>query len=183
MIFKTILELNVYILYLKIDKIKLTKIKKMPKNKGSGGKKFKKNKVGTSSKAFVMREDEDEYYGIVTKTLGNCRFIVNIICKKTEIMCTLKKSIRSKMYICHGVVVLLSVRSYQQDHGDIIYSYDNEETRALVEHGEIPASSINKDNDLFGGNDGNDGNDEKNKENDNNDELDYEINNFKIEDI
>jgi initiation factor 1A len=113
----------------------------MPKNKGSGGKKFKQNKSNHhtfSIKNMAKREESDEYYGIVTKTLGNCRFMVHIIDTKKDILCTLKKSIRKKMHVQSGTLVLLIVREYQQDHGDIIYPYDTDEVNTLVEEQEVP---------------------------------------------
>ena len=117
----------------------------MPKNKGSGGKKFKQNKSSHqtfSAKNMAIKEEIDEHYGIVTKSLGNCRFMVQVLGKTSSILCTLKKSIRKKMYICAGTLVLLIVREYQPDHGDIIYPYDQEEVHLLIQDHQVPENIL-----------------------------------------
>jgi translation initiation factor 1A len=83
---------------------------------------------------IVFKEEDNEYYGTVSKCLGDCRFIVNF--ENGSIICTLKKSIRKKMFIIPGTVVLISVRTYQPDHGDIIYTYTRDETLNLISRGE-----------------------------------------------
>ena len=51
----------------------------MPKNKGKGGKKFRRGKHTneTDRTLLLCDKEENQCYGLVTKTLGNGRFDVN----------------------------------------------------------------------------------------------------------
>jgi initiation factor 1A len=124
----------------------------MPKNKGSGGKKFRQNKSGHSGghtkRELPYKVEAEEQYGIVTRTLGNSHFMVQILDANnpsaSEILCSLKKSIRRKMHVEPGVLVLLAIRSYQTDHGDIIYPYDHDEREALLSEKHIEEDLLSK---------------------------------------
>jgi len=129
----------------------------MPKNKGAGGSKFKQNKSNnfssSSQRETPFTIESDEFYGMVIKTLGNSRFMVHVFDKNVQVLCTLKKSIRRKMHIEPGTIVFLIVRSYQQDHGDIVYPYDYDEVQYLKENGKISEEIIQKVNEkMHGGN-------------------------------
>jgi len=116
----------------------------MPKNL-VGGKKGKKK----SSKSFnVVRKielkDEDQEYAYIVKKLGNSRMTVCIIsmdktvCGKT-LMATMRGSLkRRRCKIYNGDIVLISLRSYQNDRADMILKYDIDEIKELKQLNEIP---------------------------------------------
>jgi len=50
----------------------------MPKNKGRGGKSYKRGKhSGPVKRELVTKEEDETYeYGLVLKMLGNCRILL-----------------------------------------------------------------------------------------------------------
>ena len=129
--------------------------------KGMGGKK----KKGGKKKVFDERElqfaDAEQNYGQVLRLLGDSRL---------EIQCTdgmkrvghIRGTMRKKIWIAMGDVVLLSRREFEDDKGDIILKYTEEEVRKLKSLNEIPESiklpeNENKPNDdgdiVFGSDD------------------------------
>ena len=112
----------------------------MPKNAGMGGK---KRKGGKKNNAFDERElqfaEEMQNYGQVLRLLGDSRL---------EIQCTdgmkrighIRGTMRKKIWIAMGDVVLVSRREYEDDKCDIILKYTEEEVRKLKSLNEIPES-------------------------------------------
>jgi translation initiation factor 1A len=143
----------------------------MPKNAGMGGK---KRKGGKKNNAFDERElqfaGEMQNYGQVLRLLGDSRL---------EIQCTdgmkrighIRGTMKKKVWIAMGDVVLVSRREFEDDKCDIILKYTEEEVRKLKSLSEIPESiklpeNENKPNDdadiVFGSDD-----EDKPNENDN----------------
>ena len=78
-------------------------------------------------------------------------------------MCTIRGSLKNRVWINNGDIVLLGLRDFGDDKGDVILKYYDEEAKELKELGEIPEHvKINEgefdfdgeDDDGFGGEEG-----------------------------
>jgi len=107
----------------------------MPAKKG--GKKKKRGKSFTiEKKELVFAQDGQEYAEII-KLLGNGRMEVlcmNINETKIGKICG---NMRKRVWCAVGDLVLLNVREYQPDRGDICYKYTEDEARNLKAYGEV----------------------------------------------
>ena len=122
----------------------------MPKNKGKGGKNFRKGKKGADqdeSKRELVQKGEGEEYAIVTKTLGGCHFEARChdgIMRRCHVRGQLQKQ---KRFVCLGDLVLVSLREYQKGTGDIVYKYTSEDTRKLKSMGIFVDNSLDSSGD------------------------------------
>ena len=126
----------------------------MPKNKGKGGKKFKKGKHENLSKREMVFKDDGQAYAVVTKMLGNgrvnlCYFTQdkNNDFKQNEALGIIRGSMRKKVWISTNDIVLVSIRDYEQSKVDILHKYDNDEANSLFKSNEIPVINTNIEND------------------------------------
>lgn len=111
----------------------------MPKNIGIGGKKRKQGKKKVFEERELQFADELQGYGQVLRLLGDSRL---------EIQCTdgvkrmghIRGTMRKKIWIAMGDVVLIAKREYEDDKCDIILKYTEEEVRKLKQLNEIPES-------------------------------------------
>jgi len=103
-----------------------------------GGKKGKKGKRPTeqAERKIVLKEELQEYCQI-TKLLGNCRLEGNCFDGKTRI-CNIRGSMRKKIWIKVGDIVIVSLREFEDNKCDIIYLYQAKEVKKLVKMGELP---------------------------------------------
>lgn len=119
----------------------------MPKNTGKGGNKRRKGKNENSNdikRQLIFKEDEQEY-GQVIKTLGNSRLEVYCF-DGVKRLCTIRGSMRKKIWINRDDIILISLRDFQHDRGDVIHKYNADEARTLKSYGEIPENAIIKQN-------------------------------------
>jgi translation initiation factor 1A len=93
---------------------------------------------GISEKRSLVEKDEEQVYGLVTKTLGSSFFSVKCFDSK-ERRCKARKS-QKRMRVEIGNIVIVSLRTFSDDTGDIVYTYDCDEARQLQKLGEIPAT-------------------------------------------
>jgi translation initiation factor 1A len=119
-----------------------------------GGKGHKKCKNSTNKdfkrKVEYRQVENNEVYGIVTKLYGNGRvevkFIDDITNKQIEKleakMGIIRNSIRRQRIKVFDVV-LISIRTFQNDKVDIIYKYNDDEIRLFKKNREISESLIN----------------------------------------
>lgn len=119
-----------------------------------GGKGHKKCKNSTNKdfkrKVEYRQVENNEVYGVVTKLYGNGRvevkFIDDITNKKIEKlevkMGIIRNSIRRQRIKVFDVV-LISIRTFQNDKVDIIYKYNDDEIRLFKKNREISESLIN----------------------------------------
>lgn len=109
----------------------------MPKNIGIGGKNKKKGKKFNESGRELQFKEEGEEYGQNVRLLGDCRL---------EILCPdgvkraghIKGSLRKKVFINMGDIVLVSIREFEPEKCDILLKYTEDEVRKLKKAGEIP---------------------------------------------
>lgn len=121
----------------------------MPKNKGTGGKGFRrglKNTGEVSSRDLVIAR-ENEKYAKVVQHLGDSRLKVQFIDGK-EVIGIIPGKLKRKVYMKKDDLVLVSIRSYQSDKVDILHKYDNNEIGKLIKIEEIPNNmyAITEDN-------------------------------------
>lgn len=103
----------------------------------TGGKNYKKSKHGgTFTPAFIERQP-DQLYARVIKNLGNMNLLVYCNDNKTRI-CHIRGSMRKKVWINIGDIVLISLRDFSEDivkkegeRGDVVAKYDNEHLNKL----------------------------------------------------
>lgn len=128
----------------------------MPKGKGKGGKNRRrgKNHHFGDKRELVLKSERQEYAQVL-RMLGNGRLEANCFDGHKR-LCTIRGKMRKKVWIAVGDIVLVSLREFQDDKGDIIYKYNPDEARALKNQGEIPdVTKINE----FDGDNGDDGSD------------------------
>lgn len=114
----------------------------MPKGKsGKGGKKHKRGKgdMEAVKRELVFKEDGQEY-GQVMKMLGNGRCDVQCF-DGTKRLCHIRGKMRKKVWVMMGDIVLVSLRDFQDEKGDIILKYNSDEAKNLKTYGELPENT------------------------------------------
>lgn len=101
--------------------------------------KFGKNKSVKPEKNELLFKIDGSIYGQVTKILGDCNFMVFCF-DGMERLCHIRKSIR-RQTVCMGSIVLVGLRDYQDNKGDIILVYSREHVAELKRLKEIPDMS------------------------------------------
>ena len=108
------------------------------KSKSKGGKRKKDlNKGGAGSKRDLQLKEEGQEYGIVTRMLGNGRLECYCYDGKTR-LCTIRGTMRRKVWINQSDTILIGLREYQDDKADVIHKFLPDEARELKKLGEIP---------------------------------------------
>lgn len=95
----------------------------------------------SANKELVLKDDDSEY-GVVTKKLGNGRFMIRLNMRKDEMLarlCGRFKHGRHKKnnWVDVDTVVLVGMREFQSNVVDIIHVYDYAEARQLRKMGEL----------------------------------------------
>ena len=112
----------------------------MPKNKGAGGKKFRKGKTESQAvKRELVFKEEGQAYGMATKMLGSCN--VSLKCDDNIVrMGHVRGSMRKNVWVNINDTVLVGLRDYQDGKCDILHVYDADEVRCLSSYNELPAN-------------------------------------------
>lgn len=106
----------------------------------TGGKNYKKSKhsSGSFAPAFIDRQP-DQLYARIVKVLGNRNLLAYCNDNKTRI-CHIRGSMRKKVWITIGDLVLISIREFEKDlsqsgkdyeRADIVAKYDSEHLSKL----------------------------------------------------
>lgn len=64
----------------------------------------------------------------------------------------IRGKLRKKVWINQGDIILLSLRDYQDEKGDVILKYSADEARSLKAYGELPESAKINETDTYGDN-------------------------------
>merc|ERR1712014_492894 len=121
-----------------------------PKNKGKGGKNRRrgKNENEGLKRELVFKEDGQEYAQVI-KMLGNGR--LEALCFDGEKrLAHIRGKLRKKVWINQGDIILLSLRDYQDEKGDVILKYSADEARSLKAYGELPENAKINETDTYG---------------------------------
>lgn len=107
-----------------------------------GGKNFKKQKKGPAKERELIFREEDQVYARIIKQLGDGRFECQIFNSNsdTNVIGKICGSMRKRVWIQIGNVVLVSGRSFDSSNYDIIHKYTNEEAQTLKDYEEIPSN-------------------------------------------
>ncbi|KAJ2662141.1 Translation initiation factor 1A [Coemansia sp. RSA 1200] len=109
------------------------------KNKGKGGKNRRrgKNDKEEGAKRELVFKVEGQEYAQVIKLLGNGRLDASCFDGISR-LAHIRGSMRKKVWINQGDIILLSLREFQDDVADVIQKYSPEEARLLKQYGELP---------------------------------------------
>jgi len=94
------------------------------------------NSLNSNSKILILKEDQ-ETYGQVISALGNNRLMVKCFSDGKDRICTIRGSMRKKIWINKNDIVLVSLREFQDDKADIIHKYDEFDVKKLKKLNEI----------------------------------------------
>jgi len=146
----------------------------MPKNKGKGGKNRRrgKNENDNEKRELVFKEEGQEYAQVV-KMLGNGR--LEALCFDGEKrLAHIRGKMRKKVWINQGDIILLSLRDYQDEKGDVIMKYTADEARSLKAYGELPEHAKINETDTYA-NDGLEDNVEFDEDRESEDEKEIDV--------
>merc|ERR1712230_264161 len=121
------------------------------KNKGKGGKNRRrgKNENDNEKRELTFKEEGQEYAQVV-KMLGNGHG--EALCfDGAKRLGHIRGKLRKKVWINQGDIILLSLREYQDEKGDVILKYSADEARSLKAYGELPESAKINETDTYGG--------------------------------
>ncbi|KAJ2264216.1 Translation initiation factor 1A [Coemansia sp. RSA 376] len=123
-----------------------TKLVHIPINNIIGGKSRRrgKNDADPVKRELVFKEEGQEY-AVVVKMLGNGRVSAKCFDKETRIA-QIRGSMRKKVWINVGDIILVSLRDFQDNIADIILKYNPDEARDLKTYGELPEDTKIEDN-------------------------------------
>merc|ERR1711916_276698 len=122
--------------------------KRMPKNKGKGGKNRRRGKNDSDTKReLVFREDGQEYAQIA-RMLGNGRVEAQCFDGTTRLG-HIRGKMRKKVWVNQGDIVLVGLRDYQDAKCDVILKYTADEARSLKAYGELPDTAKINETDTF----------------------------------
>lgn len=85
-----------------------------------------------------FKEDGQEY-GQVLRMLGDSRVEVNCF-DGTKRICIIRGTLRKKVWIKVGDMVLVGLRDYQDGKGDVITKYTEDDVKKLKSYGELPSN-------------------------------------------
>jgi len=119
----------------------------MPKNKGKGGKNRRRGKnENDAQKRELELADEEQKYAQVEKATGSGRLEIQVFhrdentnawVKETKIG-LIRGSLRKKVWIGTGDIVLVAERDYQEDKLDVVHKYFPEEVQELKSRTLLP---------------------------------------------
>merc|ERR1711977_815012 len=113
----------------------------MPKNKGKGGKSRRRGKGdnGDDERELIFKEDGQEYAQVLTM-LGNGRLEAQCFDGEKR-LCHIRGKMRKRVWVSAGDIVLVGLRDYQDEKGDVILKYTADEARNLKAYGELPETA------------------------------------------
>lgn len=94
-------------------------------------------------------KEEGQEYAQVLKMLGNGRLDAQCFDGEKR-LAHIRGKLRKKVWINQGDIILLSLRDYQDDKGDVILKYSADEARSLKAYGELPENAKINETDTYG---------------------------------
>ena len=99
-------------------------------------KRCKNNHAGNNNSKELILPEDGQTYGNVIKALGNRRFEVQ--CQDgLSRKCQVRGNMRNRKFVNIGDVVIACLRDFQDDKGDIVHVYNNDEIRLLKTTGKL----------------------------------------------
>ncbi|ABW98149.1 eif1A (nucleomorph) [Hemiselmis andersenii] len=111
---------------------------------GKTGGKNQKNKKRISrdlekEKGELIFKEIGQEYAQILRMLGNGRCETYCF-DGIKRLCHIRGKMRKKIWINIGDIVLIGIRDFQDQKGDIILKYSSGEARSLKAYGELPSS-------------------------------------------
>jgi translation initiation factor 1A len=112
------------------------------------------NPKGIYATARIIADHRKEYAQVI-KMLGNGRLEAQCF-DGPKRLAHIRGKLRKKVWINQGDIILLSLRDYQDEKGDVILKYSADEARSLKAFGELPDNAKINETDTYGeeGNEG-----------------------------
>jgi translation initiation factor 1A len=110
----------------------------MPKNKGKGGKNRRRGKNENEEKREMVYREDGQTYGQVLRMLGNGRLEAYCFNDGQKRICHIRGKMRKKIWVNQGDIVLIDLRDFQKDKGDVVHRYNADEARHLKKIGHLP---------------------------------------------
>jgi translation initiation factor 1A len=124
-----------------------------------GGKKKRRGKNIAEPELKVVEAQEEQYYGKIVNILGNGRFHVDVYIPETivknkekeeqkeayiinNLLCIMRGNMRKRNWINKDGIVLVTLRDYEKEKADIVYSYSQEQIVKLKQKKKLPNSTI-----------------------------------------
>ena len=109
----------------------------MPKG-DKGRKNGTTRTVREKAKSELLLKFDGTIYGQCIRILGECNFTVFCF-DGVERLCHLRKKVKKGEKVEVDTIVLVGLRDYQDDKGDIVFVYNKEHTSQLKAMREIPS--------------------------------------------
>ncbi|KAK8182037.1 nucleic acid-binding protein, partial [Phyllosticta capitalensis] len=116
--------------------------------KGGKNRRRGKNENDNEKRELVFKEEGQEYAQVV-KMLGNGRLEAQCFDGEKR-LAHIRGKLRKKVWINQGDIILLSLRDYQDEKGDVILKYNADEARSLKAYGELPETAKINETDTYG---------------------------------
>ena len=117
--------------------------------RGKGGKKKRRGRNDTFVKKELVLCDEGQAYAKVIKMLGNARLQADCYIKVSDgqfmmetKVCLIRGSMRKRVWINVGDIILVSLREFDNTKGDVIHKYTNEEASKLIKKKHMPSVKL-----------------------------------------
>lgn len=111
----------------------------MGKQRGPGGKGHRKAKASSGKTNELVFAEEHSSYAFVRENNGGGHF--RILCDdNTERMGVLRGSMRKRVWVRRGDIVLVTLREYEDSKADIVHKYNSSEVLRLSSMKQIPES-------------------------------------------
>jgi translation initiation factor 1A len=103
------------------------------KRRGKNGQHGRDSNGGgrNGSECVIFADGSNQDYGLVTKTLGDGRFMIKANRTGECIMGIMRGVMRRRSWISVGAVVIFAVRSYQDSKVDILHVYTDRDVTQL----------------------------------------------------
>merc|ERR1712146_124433 len=84
----------------------------------------------------LIKKDENQMYGKVMISLGDCR--LKVLCEdgKSRI-CTIRGKLRKSVWIREKDIILISLRQYDDFKADVLHKYSQDQIDSLIASGEL----------------------------------------------
>jgi translation initiation factor 1A len=110
---------------------------RMPTKKKKGGKRGRRSKNVSSEQRGIVFQEPGQVYAQALRMLGGGR--LEAMCfDGTTRLAHIRGSMRKKVWVRAGNILLLSLREFQDEKADVIHRYTDEEARQLKAYGELP---------------------------------------------
>ena len=110
----------------------------MPKNKGRGGKNYRRGKNENISKRQLEQKEEGQDYAHVIKMLGQGRLLCLCFGDGKTRLGHIRGKMKRKVWIQANDIVMVALRDFQDEKCDVVLKFFPEEVKQLKNLKEIP---------------------------------------------